>query len=625
MSSIGEPDAPISLEEIVREANDRLAAGDTEAALEMLAPVTADDRIYLPAQFLLSMTAWKMGRLDWSIELMRQCHETHPMDGTVAEALASLYAQAGDLRESLFMGKLGTALGGPGALSYLVPKGFPTFDWAFYHVKKSPMLADAKACLASGKPIEAMEKAGQHVALNRQDGDAHGFYAALLLRNGFASAAVDLLQAIEVHADLPARYASLYARALTQVGEFDAARRSHEKAESLASDDAEIAAARVLDSLWLDESPARRAALSEDWARRFCPPAKAREWRRPQKKLVIGYLISSFSDPLDMAAVAAVARAHDRARVTVVAYVHGEQSWDMHVPLSGAFDAWRDIRTLDPATLARFFLRDEIHVAIDTAGFGAPGALSALARLNTALRVSWFGNPGSIGSPIYDARIVTASAGSGREERCRIPIVYPVLRPSKPVSRRTGDGDVKFGADVSMAQLDAETVGCWSAILDALPAANLLLRANDMEPGGNIERLIARFGRDRAARIDIIANESIEDFYAKLDVALLPRRGVSARAAADALACGVPPVAIAGNGISEPYAAFLRELGLGSRLVAADEAEFASIAAGLAAPAARGQLGSALASACAETVSRSARAIEDHALRMLDEGVGVSS
>ncbi len=46
------------------------------------------------------------------------------MDGTVAEALASLYAQCGEPVESIYAAKLATALGGHGALAALVPAGF---------------------------------------------------------------------------------------------------------------------------------------------------------------------------------------------------------------------------------------------------------------------------------------------------------------------------------------------------------------------------------------------------------------------------------------------------------------------------------------------------------------------
>src|SRR5487761_1050750 len=100
----------------VREANERLATGDMEAALTLLHPLASGNTPYVPALFLLSMAAWKMGRLDWSLDLMRKCSELTPMDGTVAEVLASLQAQAGNLQESLFMGKMATALGGLGEL-----------------------------------------------------------------------------------------------------------------------------------------------------------------------------------------------------------------------------------------------------------------------------------------------------------------------------------------------------------------------------------------------------------------------------------------------------------------------------------------------------------------------------
>ncbi len=54
----------------------------------------------------------------------------------------------------------------------------------------------------------------------------------------------------------------------------------------------------------------------------------------------------------------------------------------------------------------------------------------------------------------------------------------------------------------------------------------------------------------------------------RVDVALAPRRGLSPRMAAEAMACGVPPWPVAGPDAVAPYAAFLRALGLGAALVA---------------------------------------------------------
>ncbi len=105
-----EADETLSLQAQVREANQLLANGDAESTLALLSPLATGETPFLPACFLLSMTAWKMGRLDWALDVMRDCHERWPMDGVVADVLASLYAQAGNLNESLFMGKLATAL-----------------------------------------------------------------------------------------------------------------------------------------------------------------------------------------------------------------------------------------------------------------------------------------------------------------------------------------------------------------------------------------------------------------------------------------------------------------------------------------------------------------------------------
>jgi hypothetical protein len=620
-----EDESTHSLADQVHEANRRLRVGDAEGALAILRSLTSEDTIYVPAQFLLSMTAWKLGRLDWSIELMRQCHDAAPMDGTVAEILASLYAQAGNLQESLFMGKLATALGGPGELRELIPGGFPTFDHAFYTIQESPMLAAAKAKLAEGKLGEAVEKARQHVVFRPTDGDARGFLADLLLRAGRASGAVDVMHAIEGHivggGEFPAHYASLYARALAAVGDVSGARAWHETAATRAPDDAAIAAYSIADGTWLAQDPAELTQAGLDWARRFCPAAKPRQWRRPPGKLVIGYIVSDIGDRGDLAAVAALARAHDRARVSVIGYGSGAQSWEANVVLRGAFDTWHDVSALDPATLARFFARSGLHLIIDAAGFAAPRGLMALARVDTAIRAAWLGNAAALGHPIYDVQIGAASAAGDRAENWPAAAGYPIIAPSREVQARAPDGAPIFGADVSMAQIDRDTTALWSSVLEARHEAKLLLYANDMRAGENIERLVERFGRDLAARIDIVDETSVEEFYGLVDVALLPRRGVSARMAAQALACGVPPVAVASTNTFEPYTPFLHALGLSGVLVAKDAARYASMALALAEPGSRRERAcAAIERAAARNSPRAiAQDIERHAVGMLED------
>jgi predicted O-linked N-acetylglucosamine transferase (SPINDLY family) len=447
------------------------------------------------------------------------------------------------------------------------------------------------------------------MALNAGHGEGRGFLAAALLRSGAASEAVDVLRAAESEAQGSGYLASLYARALAAVGEINEAGRWHERAAARAGGDPAVAAARVADAFWLDEDAERQHRLAQDWMGRFCPTPKRAQWRRPEGKLVVGYLVPALADPLDAVAVAAVARAHDRSRVTVVGYGLGEQSWEENALLGGAFDQWRDISRLDPATLARFIARDGVHVLIDAAGFAAPHTLMTLARVESALRVAWLGVPALAGKPLYDAQIVSRSRASKEAAEGPSPALWPVAGayPIVPLATRTRqrgeEGSIAFGADVGLRQLDQETTRIWTAILSGLPQAKLLLRANDMGTGGNIERLIARFGREIAARVDVVDAAQPADFYALVHIALAPRRGISSRPTAEAIACGVPPVALAGSSQAEPNGALLEDHGLGSMLVASDDRDYVSIALTLANSAeARAQAGAAIA---AEASARS--------------------
>jgi protein O-GlcNAc transferase len=602
----------VSIEAPVRAAFERLAQGDAAATLAALAPLVSGPEPSVSARFLLGMTAWRMGRFDWAIQLLSQCHDSAPMEGTIVEALASLYAQIGNIGESLFMGKLGTALGGPGSLTELVPQGFPSFDWAFVNMADRPLLARAKQNLARGKLGDAVTQAAEHVTLDPADAEGRIFFAETLLRAGAASETVEVLRPDPNEAVPAAAQASLYARALAAVGDYAEAHHWHAQAADAAPQDAALAAARVADGLWLDDEPAQRAAAGEEWARRFAPPAKPQSWRPVEDRLVIGYVVAGFVDPRDAAAVAAVARAHDRGRVQVMGYGRGAQSWQENTVLSGAFDTWQDIGSLDAATIARFFARDGNQLIIDAAGFAAPNAMLALARLPSAVRISWLGNPAGLGAPIYDWRIA-AGAGSG-DTAWRIAGGYPVLHRLR-AKAAPSDRPLQFGADVGMVQLDAGTVALWSAILAAMPEAKLVLRANDATPG-NVDRLIGRFGRDLAARIDILPADRAEDFYDHVDVALTPRRGASPRMAAEAVGCGVPPVALA-----EPYASFLADLGLGTALVAKDDKAYVRMALKLARSASMRErvTKTLLASAPAgpDSAQLFARALEAHAAAAL--------
>src|SRR5580704_12834285 len=125
----------------VTEAAGHLAAGDAQAALDALRGAAEANAGSLRLRCLAGLIAWRLGDVQQALTVLRACHDEVPMNGSIAEVLASLYAQAGNLAESLYLGKLSTALGPVAEFAELVPPSFPSFGAAFLVIRERPLFA----------------------------------------------------------------------------------------------------------------------------------------------------------------------------------------------------------------------------------------------------------------------------------------------------------------------------------------------------------------------------------------------------------------------------------------------------------------------------------------------------
>src|ERR1700730_4730834 len=91
-----------SASERVAAAARNLLDDDPEAAIAALAQVAQLGGNDMPLRFVTALVSWYLGDLANTRALTQACHDQAPMNGTVAEVLASLYAQSGDLVESLY-------------------------------------------------------------------------------------------------------------------------------------------------------------------------------------------------------------------------------------------------------------------------------------------------------------------------------------------------------------------------------------------------------------------------------------------------------------------------------------------------------------------------------------------
>jgi hypothetical protein len=610
---------PFSLSENIAEAAQRLRSGESEAAIAALRAAGAQDGDDLRVHFLTALVAWDIGDIAQALLLVRSCFDRQPENGTLAEVLASLYAQSGELLDSLFYGKIATALGPDPVLNEWLPPAFPSFGKAFLSIRDKPLLAQSRLLLAGGKRAGALDKARQHVQVAPRDAEGRHFYAELLLHAGQPAVAVETLEPLLSEGTAPPATTSLIARALSAAGEAETARHWHERAGAAAPDSAAIAAARIADAPWLGVAADERARWVKDWIGRFTRPPKPRRLKRPGAALVVGCLVSHLGDPSDAAAVAAVARALRQRGASVVGYGLGALAWEENAPLREAFGKWRDITGVDHATLAKIMSGDGLDLAIDACGFAAPDTLRALARLDTVLRAAWIIDPSGLEGRVYDAVIGARTTATDLTAWPSPDGAYPLLRDWTRRREHLPDGNFRFGADVSLAQIDDATAALWRGALAAAPKAMLLLRGNSLDHPGNVARLMRRFG-EFAARIDLVAAMEADEFYRQIDLALAPRHGPSARMAAEALGCGVPVVALTAGGGAAPYPALLSALGLEGLVAASPEAYVALAAELAAAPEKRERTAAAVAAIAArgeEGAARIAGAIEDAAREAL--------
>lgn len=573
--------AAASVRDLVAEAARDFAQGRMEAAIAALSATASRHPGDASVNFMAALIAWRLDDMAKALLSARRCFDEAPMNGTAAELLASLYAQTGDLVESLYYGKLAIALPADDVLAAWLPADFPSFDAAFLAIRETPLLAHARRLLASGKLEAALDKARQHVEVAPDDADGRLFHGAALLRAGRNAAALEtLLPLADAAAPAPAAATAL-ARAFAAAGEPAMARHWHDAAVAAAPEEATIAAARITDAPWLGVERAQDVAWRSAWRARFLSPARPRQRRGAGDTLRIGYIVAALAEPQDAVAVAAVAAAHARSATTVIGYGAGAQSWGENLLLRSGFDAWRDIAGLDSITLARTLAGDRLDVLIDASGVASPASLQALARIDRTLRVAWLADPAGFEDAVYDA--VLSPAVPVSIESWRVPDAgYPLLRDwTRARPHRSEARHCRFGADARLCQIDARTAEIWRSVLDAAPAATLLLRANDMSTAASINRLVERFGQRLAARIDIL-DAAAEDFYAKVDVALAPAVAVSPRSAAGALACGVPVLALGDGGPWQACARMLGDLALAD-FVAGNGGHYVAQAAALAA------------------------------------------
>ncbi|MGQ9372164.1 O-linked N-acetylglucosamine transferase family protein [Azospirillum sp. ST 5-10] len=342
-------------------------------------------------------------------------------------------------------------------------------------------------------------------------------------------------------------------------------------------------------------------AAARAWGARHVGPAGARPPAAPPtpgRPLRIGYVSGDFNSHPVGYFLESVLGAHDRSRVTVVAYANNSRSDGLTDRLRARTDAWREIVGVGDDAVEALVHRDGIDVLVDLSGHTAGNRLTLFARRPAPVQVTWLGYFGTTGLPAMDWILADRYVIPPGEERYftesvrRLPNSYLCFTPPTddvPVGPPPllASESVTFGCFSNRAKISPATVELWAHLLTSLPRARLLLKTRPFADAGVRQALRERFAAHGigANRLRMEGESPRSDYlsaYGRIDAALDPTPFAGGTTTAESLWMGVPVLTLRGDRwagrISE---SILATVGLADRLVADDPADYVAKAAAL--------------------------------------------
>jgi predicted O-linked N-acetylglucosamine transferase (SPINDLY family) len=543
---------------------------------------------FAPACHALGLAALRLGRVAPAIEMFERAHHDDPATREHAEALAITYAAVGRLVDSLYYGKLATALTPSSDFTDLLPAWMGNFADHFRVIQATPLVSRGRTLLAAGQAPGACLLFQQQVELDHRSAPGWRGLAEASLAAGRPGDAVVAYRALcAVEPGLPANRAAL-GHALGAAGCHDEALDTAREACRAAPDDPAVRATRL--AVAVAHPLLTRAAIADEII--ACAPSRpalpraaaAFDGGRP---LRVGFLSARFRAGAGLDLVLPVIEERDRADWQAFLYVNGGREDIETRRLRHAASAVTEIGGVDDETAELLIGNDALDVLVDL-DLHRPDWRGGLVATHPArLVVGWLGLAETAAAIGYDAMLGDRWTQGAAGPRtlvvpggvCCLPDegLPPAPRPARE------EGGPVFTTLASPACVTSGAVALWAELLAGLPGAKLVLDPARLGPAAALRARLAEFG----VLHQVVLGEGEGSARAWGDVALdLPGAATPPERALDALAAGVPVVTVPGA-IPErrQVAGLLGGLGLDA-WIAADERDYVAIASRLASPAA---------------------------------------
>ncbi|MGJ5036814.1 MULTISPECIES: tetratricopeptide repeat protein [unclassified Bradyrhizobium] len=327
--------------------------------------------------------------------------------------------------------------------------------------------------------------------------------------------------------------------------------------------------------------------------------------RDPDRRITVGYVSSDFRSHSAALTFLPVLRHHDHAAFKVICYSCSPLVDSVTEQCKAAADGWVDGSQLSDDELADRIQADQVDILVDLSGHSAGNRLTVFARKPAPIQVTAWGNATGTGLPTMDyffADPVTVPAAVRplfAEQVYDLPALIttdplPDAQPTPlPMLR---NGYVNFGVFNRVDKISDEVLRVWSALLQALPDARIVIKNGALEDAYLRDTLIARFaahgvGESRLTCLGASMRHEHIAAFANIDISLDPFPQNGGVSTWESLQAGVPVVAKLGNSAaSRAGGAIVKAIGLDDWVAEDDEGYIAIALKHAARPAELAQL-----------------------------------
>jgi len=451
------------------------------------------------------------------------------------------------------------------------------FDEAVDAYRRADALdPDAPTANNLGNALSRAGRLDEAIAMYRRAADAvpqHFHYRLNLGRalkdaGRLVESAGHYVLAAELNADDPRIYAALGEINLAR-GQLTEAQFCWAKALELDASDYAVHR-RLVHSLLYDPGATNAQMLTESryWAQVHTSgiePLTQRSADDAERRLRIGYLAGNLANRPEWQLLEAVVAGHDRTRFDVRCYADSRDAGPAAMQSAvDAADVWLDTSDLSHAELSRRIRDDGIDVLIDAAGHAQGRRMHVTAAKPAPVSIAWLGHAATTGLTTIDALLADDFLVPVDDEafyteqihRLDGPTFALVARPH--ASDEVGplpaalSGRPAFGAVCELAKIGPGVVQLWSAVLQEVPEATLIIRAATFGDAAICQGFVASFAEhavteDRLRLEEVKPTDDAATLYRDIDVALDPFPYDAGLGTLEALWMGVPVVHLRGK------------------------------------------------------------------------------